>query len=92
MKQRKAMFELCDVVAALLACDVAEEDMDSLQHCVHRVLSLLETSQFPCMSLSSTSCISYSQIWASLQFLDVSNGALQQRDRGENHPQATSRK
>ena len=41
-KQRKALFELCDVVAALLAYDVTEEDVDSLEYRVHRVLSLLE--------------------------------------------------
>jgi hypothetical protein len=41
-KQRKALFELCDVVAALLDYDVAEEDVDSLEYRVHRVLSLLE--------------------------------------------------
>lgn len=41
-KQRESLFELCDVVAALLAYDVAEEDMDSLEYRVNRVLSLFE--------------------------------------------------
>ena len=41
-KQRKALFELCDVVAALLSYDVAEENIDCLEYRVHRVLSLLE--------------------------------------------------
>ena len=41
-QQRTTLFELCDVLAALLDYGIAESDIDSLEYRLHRVLSLLE--------------------------------------------------
>ena len=90
------MFELCDVLAALLDYGITEGDIDSLEYRLHRVLSLLERD-FPVSLhvivfhlLHHMHANVHSQIWARLFLLDVSHGKVQQLDCCQDYQQKTS--
>ena len=45
-EQQRTLFELGDVLAALLDYGITEGDIDSLEYRLHRVLSLLESIHY----------------------------------------------